>query len=244
MSAVFLLSDVLPAGVTERFYAAARDVFDLPEYEKLACLRRGMSGGYTPPGIEGVRGKEPDRRRRFWDTVASEHGGSRYPDSGVGRAYRDAAEALYAACDAAARPFFRARYPDIAPLLDGGRHLLRTSAYEPERAGESLFPTHVDFGLATFYVGGTSLGLQGRIDGDWIDLVAGPGDLLVGLGTTLRLYDPAVAPLRHRVVGTGVARISAVFFTEPRGDVTLPNGVRAADHLHRLVSEIRREPGS
>jgi len=238
---VFLLSGVLPAGLAERFYAAARDVFELPEDEKLACLRRGMAGGYTPPGIEGVHGKEPDRRRRFWDTVAAEHGGGRYPDSDVGRAYRDAAEGLYAACDAAAHPFFRARYPVIAPLLGGGRHLLRASAYAAERAGEILFPSHVDFGLATFYVGGAPLGLQGHIDGGWVDLAAEPGDLLVGLGTTLRLYDPAVVPLRHRVLGTGAPRVSAVFFTEPRGDVTLPNGVRADEHLRRLVSQIRRE---
>ena len=240
MSAVIHLSDVLPAGLAERFYAAARAVFDLPDGEKMACLRRGMTGGYTPPGVEGVQGKEPDRRRRFWDTIAAEHGGSRYHDSDVGRAYRDAAEALFAACDAAAQAFFASAYPEIAPLLSGGRHLLRASAYDPVPTGEILFPPHVDFGLATFYIGGAPLGLQGLIDGAWTDLEAPPGDLLVGFGTTLRLYRPETVPLRHRVVGTGAARVSAVFFTEPSGDVILPNGVRADAHLRRLVSRIRR----
>ena len=241
MNGVFHLRAALPSGLAERFYAAARDLFALTEEEKMACVRQGMTGGYTPPGIEGVQGKDPDRRRRFWDTMADAHGGSRYPDSAVGCAYREAADALYAACDASASAFFRDAFPDIAPMLAGGRHMLRTSSYDPEEAGNVLFPPHIDFGLATFYVGGAPLGLQGLIDGVWTDLAAAPGDLLVGLGTTLRQFDPSVVPLRHRVVGTGAPRISAVFFTEPRGDILLPNGLLAAEHLHRMVARIRRD---
>lgn len=240
MNGVFHLRGALPSGMTRRFYDAARAIFALPDEEKLACARVGMTGGYTPPGVEGVRGKEPDRRRRFWDTIADAHGGSRYPETDVGLAYREAATEVHAACDAAARAFFRTEFPGVAPLLDGGRHLLRASSYEPEEAGAVLFPPHADFGFATFYVGGAAAGLQGFVDDAWTDLSAPHGDLLVGLGTTLRLFDPAVVPLRHRVVGAGAPRISAVFFTEPRGDVLLPNGLRAEEHLRRMVARIRQ----
>jgi isopenicillin N synthase-like dioxygenase len=132
--------------------------------------------------------------------------------------------------------------PHIGTLASGGRHLLRFSFYQASAtATEVIFPAHVDFGLLTAYIGGSAPGLQGAINGHFVDIDNPPGSIILGAGTTLRMYDPQITPFRHQVVGGQTERLSVVFFSEPRSEVVLPNGLMAGEHLRGIVASIRKE---
>lgn len=175
-----------PAAIAERFYAAASEVFALSPETKEVHRRHGMTGGFTPPGIEGVRDHGPDFSRSFWDTLDPIGGENRYPECAIGQAYQSAATELFSQVEAAVSALLRSTYPDVAAVAQDGRHLLRASSYAPAPAGHVVFPSHVDFGLITAYVGGAPSGLQGLIDGVWTNVDAPAGDLFLAAGTTLR----------------------------------------------------------
>lgn len=237
------VSDTLPLREVNAFMEAARRAFELTDDAKERCRRVGLESGYTPPSIEGVIGHGPDPLRHFWDITRD---APRIRE--VAPEFYGAAARLFTRLTALAartlEAFDAAHGSDVLPDARGGSHSLRTSQYLNTAIGRDdvLFPAHVDFSLLTLYVGGAEGGLQVKHDGAWYDLWNPPGSVVIGVGTTLRLYAPEKAkPLRHQVMGASLGRISAVLFIEPRFDVTLPSGETWQVHLDRLMNKVRSE---
>jgi len=237
------ISDAIAPHLVERFLTVATRAFEVSADVKEHSRRRGGGGGYTPPNIEGVRGHGPDPLRHFYDVrpeatrLAPELFDFLAEATGMyGRLWEISLEAL-AITD---RLFGTA----LASTAVGGEHMLRTSQYLNAHASrwDVLFPSHQDFGLFTAYLGGAHAGLQMKLRGAWHDAWNPVGSVILGVGSTLRMYAPEqlVAP-RHRVVGSTTGRIASVFFTELRPDVLLPNGKMSGEHLANLVQQVRYE---
>lgn len=237
------LEDVIPTPRVGRFLTVAQRAFDAPNDVKERSRRRGSGYGYTPPNVEGVRGHGPDPLRHFYDVrpeatrLAPELFEFLCEATGMYQRLWDIALEALARTD-------RFLGTSLAANAVGGEHLLRVSEYLNAHASpwEVLFPSHQDFGLFTVYLGGSASGLQMKIFDAWHDVWNPPGSVILGVGSTLRMFAPErlEAP-RHRVVGSSTGRIATVFFSELRPDVRLPNGTMSGDHLARLVRQIRRE---
>jgi isopenicillin N synthase-like dioxygenase len=216
-------------------------VLTLPSDVKTRYTRGDESAGYTPPGVEGVRGYASDWKRHFWDVLAPDRTKNRFPDH-EGPAFRPLAEETFRRVEKTALLILRFLDKRLLHDATDGQHMLRMSHYFADHQADTvLFPAHVDFGLLTFYLGGAEPGLQILIDETWHEVVIPPTALLASVGTTLRLYEPSFKPVRHRVMGHGRERLSAVFFTEPRAEAILPNGVQAGEHLKRMVEQVRKK---
>ena len=233
----------VPIPLIEHFLKQSVDAFAISDEVKQKSLRGNRNSGYTPPNIEGVRGHGPDPLRHFLD-VHCEHGFKPEPEleSFFSTAHivhlllRDLAHDVFQIFDHEFRTW-------IARGTQKGPHALRVSQYlnsEPS-PWKILFPSHIDFGLLTAYIGGTSAGLQVKIHGSWHDVYNPIGSIIFGVGSTLRMYVPErLKPIRHRVVGSTVGRISAVYFTELQSDIILPNGKTSEEHLKSMVKSIRQ----
>ena len=220
-----------------------------PEAKSEACRKTNLHGsGYTPPFVERVADGAPDGEREFFDLLAPELWPTRLPHdlhpefSRLGLGIRSALETIAMRCfqclDTAAGT-------TLAANAHNGAHMLRFSRYfakqDPSRV---IFSAHHDFGLLTLFGGGAARGLECEFAGTWHPICAldTPGSIVVGVGSTLKLYLPHLQGLRHRVTAANTSaleRFSYSFFTEPRGDVLLPNGECASDRLERLVRRIR-----
>ena len=225
---------------------SASEAFALPHNVRMRYRRvAGSSTGYTPVGVESVQGKTKEVACDFWD-ITSTPDVQRLPLEApkfsrdcreLFPRLQEAALRLFAVMDTLCAP----NAPRLSEVANGGSHLLRISHYSPQAAGHITFPSHIDFGLLTLYVGGADDGLQRCHKGQWFDIDNPCGAIVIACGSTLRLYEPTFTAFRHRVVSTGAERFSAVLFTEPQPDTILPNGVRSADHLARLTTLIRKE---
>lgn len=233
------IPNMIKPSMVEDIFSGAERLFNLTEDEKLACRSSGMSSGYTPPGIEGVKNQNKDIDRCFWDILSPDREINIFPKQE--KLFQEQVANLYRILEDVIIRALASAYPEVSTRAVAGRHMLRFSYYQPNSAGQIIFPSHVDFGIITAYLGGSGPGLQGKINGQWMEVVNPIGSVILGAGTTLRMYDKKVIPFPHRVFGTPATRISAVFFSEPRLEVVLPNGLTAGEHLRRLVEEIRRK---
>ena len=229
--------------LSEGFLRAAGHAFALPADVKQRSRRVGGRPGFTPPGVERVTGHGPDLLRHFWDVWPGTHTTEKEV-----RAFYEAATRMWTWLGELALGALglldRAYGTSLQSGAVGGDHMLRTSQYLNNRVSalDVLFPSHYDFGLFTLYLGGPSAGLQVKINGAWHDVFNPPGSVIFGLGTTFGLYAPGtLRPLRHRVVGGSLERISSVYFTELGRDVIMPNGVAWGDRLARLMGQVREE---
>jgi isopenicillin N synthase-like dioxygenase len=238
---LLLIEDALPADLVQRLFEEGQHALTLPPDVQTRYERGDESTGYTPPGIEGVSGHESDWKRHFWDVLSPERTENRFPDREI-PAFRSIAEETFRHVEETAMRVLTCLNEKLCQDATGVQHMLRLSHYFAEHEADTiLFPSHVDFGLLTFYVGGAKPGLQILIEETWQEILIPPTMLLASVGTTLRLYEPDFKPVRHRVMGHGRERLSAVFFTEPRAEVLLPNGVQAGEHLRALVDKVRKK---
>lgn len=238
-----LVRDVVDPGTAASFFNGLRVPFAWPSYAKARYQRGGaLQGfGYTPPGVERVKGGDPDVARHFWDIGPD---GAGAPDT-VFHPGRELHARLEAIAAKAIRALDRSFGTDMAAGAIGGAHLIRATQYLNAAAdGELLFPAHVDWGLATLFLGGSADGLEIRPPGqDWRSIRLPEGSALFAPGTLGKMYaDGKISALCHRVRASSVGRISAAYFCEVRPDVRLPNGELASERWTRLMAKIRR-PG-
>ncbi len=90
----------------------------------------------------------------------------------------------------------------------------------PARPGRG---EHVDSGFVTLLAQHGVAGLQARtVEGDWIDIPASEGHLVVNFGALLERWTSGrVRATPHRVVSTAPVRYSIPFFFEPRVDTVV-----------------------
>lgn len=232
MELVHYLHGVLNSQLVTRVFADFEGLFALPEEVKHRCLRKGLGSGYTPYGIEGVRDLPKDIHRCFWDVVPGQHC---FPPAFDARYVLE----LYDVVRCILQDLFIEKYPQHRHDVLGGIHHLRATHFLASTSQEIVMPDHVDTGLFTGFIGGSRRGLEGKRGEEWREVDNPVGDLLIGAGTLLRLYDPTTVPFVHRVRGFGESRVSLAFFFEPWDEVILPNGELARDRARRLEARFR-----
>ena len=235
------LLDAVPENYASAFYREALRLFHQPQAIKDRLKRTGLGSGFTPAGVEGVRGGLPNPHRSFLDLRADLSDVRRLEEEFPLNMFL-ASKVLRQIQDLA-MDVLNVGWPDVANLAEGGEHMFRITHYPSGHAGKELFPSHRDFGLITCYLGGAERGLKFyHGSGFWDHVRNDVGSIVVTAGTTLCQYDRDCIAIQHAAYGYLDERISAVLFTEPRGDVVLPNGKTAREHLTHLTSQIRKDP--
>ncbi len=236
----------IPQALIGEMLAAMRQVFALPEAEKMACFVPDGAGqrGYTPFGREIAKGAALHDLKEFWHVgrelpaghpLAAVMPPNVWPAAVPG--FRAAALGLFAALEQAGHTILRAvahhlglRPAHFENLVRDGNSILRLLHYPPVpadapgvRAG-----AHEDINVITLLLGAEEAGLEilSR-EGEWLRVEAPPGSLVVNVGDMLeRLTGGDLPSTTHRVVNPPperrhVPRYSMPFFLHFRPDVLI-----------------------
>lgn len=247
-------------GITDetisKFYELVEKFFALPLDTKVKYEVPELAGqrGYTSFGREKAKQSEVPDLKEFWqigqyvedEVMPAED----YPDNmdvtelegfnGVGKD-------LYKSFERAGAHLLRAiaNYLDIeenyfAPKIKNGNSILRAIHYPPiinEPKSAIRAEQHEDINLITLLVGASADGLQLLTrEGEWVDVKAGPGQIIVNVGDMLqRLTNNVLRSTTHRVVNPPrekwhTHRYSIPFFLHPRSEMSL-------DCLANCISE-------
>lgn len=225
-------------------YAAARELFALPEEVKRAYVMPKGAGGYTPFGTEHAKDSEAIDLKEFWhvhQSVPEDHplfpvyGPNVFPSEVP--SFEPAMMRLYRALEAAAQTLLEAiaiylglPERDLADMVVDGRSVLRIIHYPPLREanvpGAVRAAAHEDINLITLLPAATDSGLEllDR-DGTWHPVDGLEGEIVVDAGDMLSRHVNLLIPsTTHRVVNPDaddVARYSMPFFCHPRPEVVL-----------------------
>ncbi len=233
----------IPDEAVARMRAAMRDVFALPEAEKLRWHLPGGAGqrGYTPFGRETAKGAAAPDLKEFW------HVGRELPAGHPALAdmapnvwpetvpdFRPAALALYAALESVGQRVLSAiaRHLGLPPDFfreptREGDSILRLLHYPPVPPGAAGLraEAHEDIDVVTLLLGAEEAGLELLLpDSSWRAVAAPPGSLIVNVGDMLaRLSGGLLPSTTHRVVNppparAGLPRFSMPFFLHFRPD--------------------------
>lgn len=237
---VLVLWNVLPEDVVRKAYVDAKVALnDSDGYVSWQTFNKNTRAGYTPPGVEGKKGGELNWNRHFFDYR---------PGLVALDPAHDILEPIHnrlveAGCQILTLFEMATCCEEVTAAAQNGPHILRVAEClndTVDSQGE-LFPEHRDFGLITFFVGGSSPGLQILVNGVWIDAPLNPEDVLVGAGTLLAKYDSRVRPLRHRIMASSARRVSLFQFIEPSPDTLLPGGELAGAFFERTLAGVRKD---
>ena len=223
---------------TKAFFAFPRD-----QKTRYADPENGHQRGYSPIGSENAKGRTVSDFKEFWHTGRDLPKDSPYrtnmqdtpqvaelPDFNI--ATRD----LYEALDDFGVDLLRAvalylgldeAYFD--DKVDNGNSILRLLHYPPQDnpppEGSVRAAAHEDINLITLLLGAEEAGLQAQHrNGDWIDINAPDGALVVNAGDMLQRLTAGLIPsTTHRVLNPSTARAkfprySFPFFLHPNQD--------------------------
>ncbi|MES2931488.1 MAG: 2OG-Fe(II) oxygenase family protein [Patescibacteria group bacterium] len=232
----FVIRNALPISLAWEAQEVGKAWFNYPELLKVHPYCHGTRIGYTAPGVERTVRSAPTLIRHAFDYRPGTCGivGSIIMDPFYWELERVAFRVLEGiGADAQA----------VLEAVRGGPHVLRTARYlnTVVETDQMLFPEHIDFGVFTLFIGGSTQGLEVKREGEWVPITLPLGDVLIGAGSLLKQYCPEVVPMRHRVMGTSAQRTALFFFLEPRHDVVLPNGEVAGQFLNRVLSSVRND---
>lgn len=263
----------IPEPLIAEAWGAAKAFFALPDEVKRRYHVAGGAGqrGYTPFGIETAKGASLSDLKEFWHVGRDLPAGHRFadimapnlwPDADL-PAFRPALQALFAALEGAGRRVLRAIAVHLgqpadffeSPVADGNS-ILRLLHYPPVSAEADAVRAgaHEDINVITLLLGAEEAGLQllSR-DGEWLEVPAPPGSLVVNVGDMLQRQTGGQLPsTTHRVVNPAperrhIPRYSMPFFLHYRPDWLIepfvPNAamppIMANDFLLQRLAEIR-----
>ena len=248
---VALSGHYLKEQLSENLYAAVKQFFALPEPIKLRYEIEGLAGqrGYTSFGKETAKGQKVADLKEFW------HFGQYYdPDSIYPPnievlevpEFNLYGELVYKALEQTALELLRALSEYLSLPKDyfdsfiiGGNSILRPIHYPPVNENEQKAvraAAHGDINLITLLMGAHGKGLQvQRLDGQWIDAIAAPDELMINVGDMLsRHTNNRLKSTIHRVINPerskNQSRYSIPFFMHPK--MTMPLNV-----LEHCISE-------
>ena len=248
---VALSGHYLEQKLSENLYAAVKEFFALPEPVKLKYEIEGLAGqrGYTSFGKETAKGQKVADLKEFW------HFGQYYdPDSIYPPnievlevpEFNLYGELVYKALEQTALELLRALSEYLSLPKDyfdsfiiGGNSILRPIHYPPVNENEQKAvraAAHGDINLITLLMGAHGKGLQvQRLDGQWIDAIAAPDELMINVGDMLsRHTNNRLKSTIHRVINPersqNQSRYSIPFFMHPK--MTMPLNV-----LEHCISE-------
>ncbi|WP_139959621.1 isopenicillin N synthase family dioxygenase [Flavicella sediminum] len=244
---VALSGHFLQPQLIDSLYTEIKNFFDLPEDLKKAYEIEGGGGqrGYTSFGKESAKGKKEGDLKEFWHfgqyVTDNEELEKFYPENvqvkevpnfnAVGKetfqqlektaSYILRALALYIGID----EFYFDQY------IHNGNSILRPIHYPPivdKPKGAERAAAHGDINLITLLMGAQGKGLQVKNhNGDWIDAVAQPDELMINVGDMLsRLTNNKLKSTIHRVTNPpqelwGTSRYSVPFFMHPVANMKL-----------------------
>lgn len=248
---VALSGHYLKEQLSENLYAAVKEFFALPEPVKLKYEIEGLAGqrGYTSFGKETAKGQKVADLKEFWHFGQYHDPDSIYPPNieviEVPE-FNLYGELVYKALEQTALELLRALSEYLSLPKDyfdsfivGGNSILRPIHYPPVNENEQKAvraAAHGDINLITLLMGAHGKGLQvQRLDGQWIDAIAAPDELMINVGDMLsRHTNNRLKSTIHRVINPdrsqNQSRYSIPFFMHPK--MTMPLNV-----LEHCISE-------
>ena len=239
---VALSGHYLEQQLSKNLYAAVKQFFALPEPIKLRYEIEGLAGqrGYTSFGKETAKGQKVADLKEFW------HFGQYYdPDSIYPPnievlevpEFNLYGELVYKALEQTALELLRALSEYLSlpknyfdSFIIGGNSILRPIHYPPVNENEQKAvraAAHGDINLITLLMGAHGKGLQvQRLDGQWIDAIAAPDELMINVGDMLsRHTNNRLKSTIHRVINPersqNQSRYSIPFFMHPKMSMPL-----------------------
>ena len=248
---VALSGHYLKEQLSENLYAAVKEFFALPEPVKLKYEIAGLAGqrGYTSFGKETAKGQKVADLKEFWHFGQYHDLDSIYPPNIEVLEVPEFnlyGELVYKALEQTALELLRALSEYLSLPKDyfdsfiiGGNSILRPIHYPPVNENEQKAvraAAHGDINLITLLMGAHGKGLQvQRLDGQWIDAIAAPDELMINVGDMLsRHTNNRLKSTIHRVINPerskNQSRYSIPFFMHPK--MTMPLNV-----LEHCISE-------
>lgn len=231
----------------DRGYEILQKVFALPLHEKTKYIPPAKDGqrGYTPFGKEHAKDSPVMDLKEFW------HVGRELPEGHVDRAhqpdniwpieypeFKETFLSLFNQLEIAGATMLEALTGPLAvekdffaKMIYNGSSVFRLLHYPP--IGKDVDPRclraapHEDINFITILPAATSSGLQLKDrDGQWLDVEAANGTLIVDAGDMLaRLTNDVIPSTTHQVVNTpesgSKSRYSMPFFMHPRPEAML-----------------------
>jgi len=244
---VALKGHFLDETLVDNLYSEIKNFFDLPENVKEKYEIPGIGGqrGYVSFGKESAKGKKEGDLKEFWHfgqyvDAASKYA-KEYPENvtvaelenfnKVGKQTYQMLEktAKYVLRSLAIHLHLEETYFD--QYIKNGNSILRPIHYPPiatEPKGAERAAAHGDINLITLLMGAQGKGLQVQnLDGEWIDAVAEPDELMINVGDMLsRHSNNKLKSTIHRVTNPpkelwGTSRYSIPFFMHPISEMKL-----------------------
>ena len=239
---VALSGHYLKEQLSENLYAAVKEFFALPEPVKLKYEIEGLAGqrGYTSFGKETAKGQKVADLKEFWHFGQYYDLDSIYPPNIEVLEVPEFnlyGELVYKALEQTALELLRALSEYLSLPKDyfdsfiiGGNSILRPIHYPPVNENEQKAvraAAHGDINLITLLMGAHGKGLQvQRLDGQWIDAIAAPDELMINVGDMLsRHTNNRLKSTIHRVINPersqNQSRYSIPFFMHPKMSMPL-----------------------
>lgn len=228
-------------------YKMMEAFFQLPEGEKLKYISAAGGGqrGYTPFGKEHAKDSPVMDLKEFWhvgrENFETEEMKKRYPENiwpSEFLEFKNTFTAIYSQLEAAGKVMLEAltlplnvKKDFFSKMVQDGNSILRLLHYPPIPVGVDprcvRSAAHEDINFITILPAATAAGLQLKDrDGQWLDVTAAPGTLIVDAGDMLsRLTNDVIPSTTHQVINTPEAthssRYSMPFFMHPHPDAVL-----------------------
>ncbi|MBB6459312.1 isopenicillin N synthase family dioxygenase [Flammeovirga kamogawensis] len=244
---VSLKGHFLDSMLTNELYSEIKNFFELPVETKSKYEIEGIGGqrGYVSFGKETAKGFKKGDLKEFWhfgqyveDNPKLEE---QYPDNviveelpkfnAVGKEAYQALEKTGIYVLRALALFLDLEEQYFDKFIKNGNSILRPIHYPPiksEPKDAVRAAAHGDINLITLLMGAEGKGLQVQNhDGEWIDAIAGEGELVINVGDMLsRHSNNRLKSTIHRVVNPpkelwGTSRYSIPFFMHPISEMPL-----------------------
>jgi isopenicillin N synthase-like dioxygenase len=237
----------LEEALMDELYQQVRAFFSLPNEVKMKYEVEGIGGqrGFTSFGKEHAKDQPIGDLKEFWHLGQQLREESIYKgvypenveveeipefNSTGTRAYKMLEKTGIYVLRALAL-FLKLDECYFDPYVEEGNSILRSIHYPPimsEPKGAVRAAEHTDINLITLLMGAQGKGLQVQNhQGDWIDAIAAPGELMINVGDMLsRLTNNKLVSTVHRVINPpkaqwGEPRFSIPFFVHPVSDMPL-----------------------
>ena len=244
---VALKGHFLEEALVTELYDQIKQFFDLPVTTKEKYEIPGIGGqrGYVSFGKEAAKGKKEADLKEFWhfgqyvDTDSKY--AKQYPENVTVtelEKFNEIGKQAYQMLEKTAKYLLRslAIYLNLEEtyfdnFIKDGNSILRPIHYPPIKTapkGAERAAAHGDINLITLLMGAQGKGLQVQNnDGEWIDAVAQPDELMINVGDMLsRHSNNKLKSTIHRVINPpkelwGTSRYSIPFFMHPVSDMKL-----------------------
>lgn len=239
---VALSGHYLDQELTENLYRVIKQFFALSDEIKKQYEIEGLAGqrGYTSFGKETAKGFKVPDLKEFW------HFGQYFDPDGIYPPncmvnelpeFNTYGQLTFEALEKTALELLRAlsEYLELPKhyfdeFIIGGNSILRPIHYPPVNENVQTAvraAAHGDINLITLLMGAHGRGLQvQRLDGEWIDAIATPDELMINVGDMLsRHTNNRLKSTIHRVINPertqNESRYSIPFFMHPKLDMPL-----------------------